>query len=176
MSKHDPDFTIKYRTECSIGQLTPTVCALGGVRAPRQCEAVPIEAVVSAAAKIIPEGRVGKFLIYNPDAVGDDLWRRYPKIMAPAISDGDIKLSCASVMPSVTPVCFASIYSGASPEVHGIRKYEKPALSVETLFDVFAGAGRKVAIVSRNECSIDRFSETATSIIFHSATTAARSS
>ena len=58
-------------------------------------------------------------------------------------------------MPSVTPVCYGSIFSGAAPSVHGIQKYEKPVLQVETLFDVFPKAGKRVAIVCCNNCSID---------------------
>jgi predicted AlkP superfamily pyrophosphatase or phosphodiesterase len=61
----------------------------------------------------------------------------------------------STVMPSVTPVCFATIFSGASPKVHGIQEYRKPVLEIQTFFDVMAAAGRNIAIVSINGCSID---------------------
>ena len=61
-----------------------------------------------------------------------------------------------SVMPSVTPVCFASMYSGVMPDVHGIKRYEKPVLTVDTIFDYFIRAGKKPAIVSTSGDSISK--------------------
>ena len=58
-------------------------------------------------------------------------------------------------MASVTPVCYATIFSGASPEVHGTQRYDKRRIEIPTLFDVFADAGKSVAIVAVNNCSID---------------------
>jgi predicted AlkP superfamily pyrophosphatase or phosphodiesterase len=57
-------------------------------------------------------------------------------------------------MPSVTPVNFGSIYSGAKPPVHGITKYEKKPITIETLFDVAARAGKKVALIASTNCSM----------------------
>jgi len=48
------------------------------------------------------------------------------------------------------------MFPGAGPERHGIRKYEKPVLSIDTVFDAFARAGRRVAIVAVHDSSIDR--------------------
>ena len=67
-----------------------------------------------------------------------------------------LTLPMLSVMPSVTPVCFASMYTGVMPEVHGIRAYEKPVLKCETLFDAALAAGRRVAIVSTEGDSISK--------------------
>jgi predicted AlkP superfamily pyrophosphatase or phosphodiesterase len=58
-------------------------------------------------------------------------------------------------MPSGTPVCFGAIVSGASPEVHGIKEYARPILTIETVFDTFPEAGRKACIISRDQCSMD---------------------
>lgn len=46
-----------------------------------------------------------------------------------------LRLPMRSVVPPVTPVAFASMYSGLQPAQHGIMKYEKPVLGVETVFD-----------------------------------------
>ena len=54
------------------------------------------------------------------------------------------------------PVPFATMFTGASPEVHGIRHYEKPVLKIDTLFDAWARAGKKVALVSKGGQSIPR--------------------
>jgi predicted AlkP superfamily pyrophosphatase or phosphodiesterase len=59
-----------------------------------------------------------------------------------------------AVYPTVTPVCFASMFTGATPECHGITKYEKPILRCDTLFDALIRAGKKPAIVAVEGCSI----------------------
>ena len=48
----------------------------------------------------------------------------------------DLEVRYETVMPSVTPVCFGTMYTGAQPEVHGIRRYEKPVIKIDTIFDV----------------------------------------
>lgn len=149
------DYQKKYGLDHSIGQLTPTLCSLFSLRHPRECQAAPIDAVVDRAREIFSGGRAKKALIYNPDAIGDDMYRRYPELLAPVDALTDLRLRSSAVMASVTPVCFATIYTGAPPEVHGIQTYAKPVLKVETLFDVLAEAGLNVAIVSTNRCSID---------------------
>jgi hypothetical protein len=58
-------------------------------------------------------------------------------------------------LPSVTPVCFASMFTGAAPEEHGITKYEKPVLQCDTVFDALSRAGWRVAIVAVKGSSID---------------------
>jgi hypothetical protein len=64
-------------------------------------------------------------------------------------------VSLHAAFPPKTPVCFASVFTGAPPEIHGIRRYEKPVLACETLFDVLIKAKRKVAIVAVRDSSID---------------------
>ena len=57
-------------------------------------------------------------------------------------------------MPSVTPVCFGTMYTGAQPEVHGIRKYEKPVITIDTIFDSLIRSGKKGVIVAQEKCSL----------------------
>ncbi len=140
----------KYALQYSIGDLTPTLCALAGLHFPEDCEARAIPPVIAKQ----PSSQ--KILIFCPDAIGEVQRRHYPADFRPIEAISDFRFEAASVMPSVTPVCFATIFSGAAPEVHGIHCYEKPVLRIKTLFDVFAGAGKEVAIVSMNNCSIDR--------------------
>ena len=101
-------------------------------------------------------GAVDRAVLYNPDAVAWWLYEKYPEKFAKAGACSDLVLRMTSVMPSVTPVCFASMYTGVQPEVHGIRKYEKPVLTQETLFDAFLRAGKKCAVVSTAGDSISR--------------------
>lgn len=149
-------FITQYQTDSTIASLTPTVCALTGVREPDECGAVELPAVVDQAVRLTgKEGGIEKALIFCPDAVGEVQRARFPELLDRVKKLAGFQYSCAAVMPSVTPVCYGSIFSGASPAVHGIQKYEKPVLTVETLFDVLAEAGKNVAIVSINNCSID---------------------
>ena len=138
-----------------ITSLTPTVCDLCNVRRPAQCGAEPIKAVIEAAEKELNGGKIEKMLIFAPDAVGIQLWEKYPEEQRKVESLAPIRVPVKSVMPSVTPVNFGSMYSGALPEVHGIREYAKPVLTCETIFNVFPEAGKKTAICAVNGCSID---------------------
>jgi len=109
-------------------------------------EANPI--VMKAMKKRLMGEKADRVFMYNPDAVALWLYQKYTHLFEKACVSSDLAIPLLSVMPSVTPVCFASIYSGLMPEKHGIRRYEKPVLSVETVFDALAKAGKKCAIVS----------------------------
>ena len=147
----------QYSVDNSIGDLTPTVCALMGVEEPSGCGGTPIASVVDQAYRVTgKEGKMEKILIFCPDAVGEVHRRKFPEKLARVEKLAGMRFKSSSVMASVTPVCFATIFSGASPEVHGIKTYTKPVLTVETLFDVLAKAGKNVAVISRNGCSIDK--------------------
>ena len=149
-------FITKYHTDSTIASLTPTICALTGAREPADCGAAELSAVVDQAVRLTgKEGGIEKALIFCPDAVGEVQRARFPELLDRVKKLAGFQYSCAAVMPSVTPVCYGSIFSGASPAVHGIRKYEKPVLTVETLFDVLTEAGKNVAIAAINNCSID---------------------
>jgi hypothetical protein len=99
---------------------------------------------------------IDRAVIYNPDAVALWIYMKYTSRFAAAHAVSDIAVPVLSVMPSVTPVCFASMYTGVMPEIHGIRKYEKPVLREETLFDRLLAAGRKCAICSTEGDSISK--------------------
>lgn len=100
--------------------------------------------------------RADKVVIYNPDAVAFWLYEKYRGFFEKAEKNSDLALKTLSVMPSVTPVCFASMYTGLTPDEHGIKKYEKPVLKVDTIFDYLSKAGKKVAIVSTSGDSISK--------------------
>ena len=68
----------------------------------------------------------------------------------------ELALPLETVMPSVTPVCFGSLYTGAQPAVHGIQKYEKPVIRIDTLFDALIRAGKKPCIISHGDASMSR--------------------
>jgi predicted AlkP superfamily phosphohydrolase/phosphomutase len=139
----------------SISSVTPTICSLMGIEAPSASVSQPIRVILDAASMIIQGRRIEKVLIYAPDAIGEGLRRDYAKIFDPVEKIAPIEVAMKSVLPTYTPVCFSSMFTGAPPEAHGIRKYDKPVLSCDTLFDALARAGKKTAIVAVKNSSID---------------------
>ena len=77
---------------------------------------------------------VDKVFMYNPDAIGQWVCNKYPHLTKEVKALTDIEVEFKTVMPSVTPVCFATMYTGAQPSVHGIQAYEKPVIKIETIF------------------------------------------
>lgn len=110
--------------------------------------------VTALAAKKLGGKITDRTVIYNPDAVALWVYQKYTEKFTAAHMCVDFSLPMLSVMPSVTPVCFASMYTGVLPDVHGIKRYEKPVLKTKTIFDDFIAAGKKCAIVSTSNDSI----------------------
>ena len=101
-----------------------------------------------------PSGRADRVFMYNPDAIAMWLWQKYTPMFADVARQTQLALPLRTVMPSVTPVCFGTMYTGALPEVHGIRRYEKPVIRIDTLFDAVLRAGKKCAIIGDTQCSM----------------------
>ena len=141
-----------YNSIC-ITSVTATVCDLFGIATPDSADKKnPV--VTALAEKKLKGKKIDRAVLYNPDAVALWLYQKYTEKFTNAAICSDIALPMLSVMPSVTPVCFASMYTGVMPESHGIKKYEKPVLKTDTLFDYLLNAGKKCAIVSTSGDSI----------------------
>ena len=95
-----------------------------------------------------------RVIMYNPDAIAEWIYRKYPALTKAAQARTEIEIPLCSVMPSVTPVCFGTMYTGAQPAVHGIRRYEKPVIKIDSIFDAALRAGKKCAIVSYGTSSL----------------------
>ncbi|MBQ8407903.1 MAG: alkaline phosphatase family protein [Clostridia bacterium] len=102
------------------------------------------------------EAGADRLFMYNPDAIGEWVYHKYPQLLSEMISHTDMEVNFETVMPSVTPVCFGTMYTGAQPAVHGIRKYEKPVIKIDTLFDAMIRSGKKCAIVADMDCSMGK--------------------
>lgn len=100
------------------------------------------------------EAGADRVFMYNPDAVAEWIYRKYPNFTKEVSERCDIELPMATVMPSVTPVCFGTMYTGAQPSVHGIQKYEKPVIKIDSIFDALIRAGKKAAILAYGNCSM----------------------
>ena len=141
----------------STAMAAPTIARALGVGAPRRSDAEntlrPVDEMVDSYCG---KGKIDKLLLFNPDAVALWLYQKYTDLFLPVIRNTRMMLPMRTVMPSVTPVCFGTIYTGAMPEVHGIRKYEKPVIKIDTLFDRLIEAGRRPVIVANDECSMGK--------------------
>ena len=94
--------------------------------------------------------------MYNPDAIAQWIYQKYALMFAEAKNATDIEIPFCSVMPSVTPVCFGTMYTGAQPIVHGIQSYVKPVINIDTIFDALIRNGKKPAIVSTSGDSLSK--------------------
>lgn len=136
-----------------ISSVLATALELAGIEKPEGIDgANPV--VTALARKKLGGSKTDRTVIYNPDAVALWVYQKYTEKFVPAHMCSDFSMPMLSVMPSVTPVCFASMYTGVMPEIHGIRRYEKPVLKTATVFDAFINAGKKCAIVSTSGDSI----------------------
>lgn len=136
----------------SMTQFTSTIAEAMNAKPPTQAAASSKAANSMIRAKA-PNG-VDRTLIYNPDAVGMWLFQKYTEEFSPVLTRTQLGLPVRTVMPSWTPVCFGSMYTGVPPAIHGIQKYEKKVIKVDSLFDALTRQGKKVAIVAVESSSM----------------------
>ena len=138
----------------SLTNLAGTLCEIIGARRPKEStgEVPAIRELVEKKAG----GKVDRMLLYNPDAVGEWVYEKYYDLFPNVRKYTDISVDFLTAFPPKTPVCFATMYTGAPPAVHGIQRYEKPVLKVDTLFDALPDSGKKVAMVAVANQSIPR--------------------
>lgn len=140
--------------EPAITTITSTLCRLMGVELPRLAREAALEPVIEIAHhKGISQIR--RCLVYAPDAVGRRLVSDRWDLVREVTRFAPLHLPVVSVFPPKTPVCFASMFTGAPPAGHGLTRYEKPVLRCDTLFDAFARTGKRVAIAAVEDSSLD---------------------
>ena len=136
-----------------------TVCAA-------LCYGLGIEPPASAAApngdlcayidRVFAGQKADRVFMYNPDAIAQWVFQKYAHFLTAARNENELQLPLCSVMPSVTPVCFGTMYTGAQPAVHGIQAYVKPVIAIDTIFDALIRGGKKPAIVSTANDSMSK--------------------
>lgn len=129
-----------------ITQVAATICEVLGIPSP--LEAAPALPIVKTVANQTFSNGADRVFIYNPDAIALWLYQKYTPLFHDVMKHTQLALPLLSVMPSVTPVCFGSMYTGVMPEFHGIQSYIKPVISQETVFDVLLKNKKKPCIVS----------------------------
>jgi hypothetical protein len=137
-----------------VTAITPTICRLMDIAPPANACDPPIVEVIDAA-NAAGIARIDRCLVYAPDAIGRDLVESHPAAFDLVQRYAPLAIDLRSMYPPKTPVNFASMFTGAPPEVHGIRKYERPVLTCDTIFDALIRAGRHPAIVAVKNSSID---------------------
>lgn len=134
----------------SLTHFASTICALANVPAPKQADE-PVESLVK-----LLNGPFDRIVIHNPDAVAQWLYCQHFELFERVLRHAPICVPFKTVMPSVTPVCFGTMYTGVLPEVHGITFYTKPVIKTDSVYDAFIRAGKKVAIVAVEDCSMSK--------------------
>lgn len=127
----------------SLTHLAATVAALLELPAPARAWPEPLPEIVADL------GRVPAVAILAPDALGLyplQLWSHE----LPTLSSWHEQRSLVlrAVMPTITPVNFATMITGAEQAVHGIQTF-KDSFECETLFDVVRAHGGQSAGVGR---------------------------
>ena len=139
----------------SLDTLCAALCYAIDIEPPKHA-AAPNEALVRFVDEAFGGQKCDRLFMYNPDAVAQWLFEKYEYLFQEVMDRSQLQLPLRSPMPPVTPVCFGTMYTGAQPEVHGILKYEKPVITIDTLFDALLRAGKKPAIVSTAGDSLSR--------------------
>ena len=140
--------------ETSLDTLCGALCEIIGVEPPHNA-ALANETLLAYAKEKLGEKKADRIFMYNPDAIAQWIYEKYPEFFNMVTSRTELELPLRSPMPSVTPVCFGTMYTGAQPSVHGIQKYEKPVIKIDTIFDALVRAGKKPAIVAGSpKCSL----------------------
>ena len=141
------------KNEHSLDTLCAALAYAMGIEAPEHA-APALEGLCEYVDKALGGRKADRILMYNPDAIAQWIYEKYPQLMKTAKAKAEIEVPFCTVMPSVTPVCFGTMYTGAQPCVHGIQKYEKPVIKIDTLFDALIRAGKKPVIIASRKCSM----------------------
>jgi hypothetical protein len=95
----------------SIASVTPTLCDLFGIPYPAVCAAQAFP--LFSTGKTWP--RVKRALVFAADAIGSGLVKSYEADFKPVFAHAPVCVDAHAVMPSVTPVCFASMFMWLMP-------------------------------------------------------------
>lgn len=119
----------------SMTRLASTIATILDLPVPAQADPEPLEPIV---ADLRPAQKLAHL---GPDALGHyplSLWRSEMPFLSAALEARSVLLR--AVMPSITPVNFATMISGADRPVHGVGAFSDD-IQCETLFDVVRADG-----------------------------------
>jgi predicted AlkP superfamily pyrophosphatase or phosphodiesterase len=122
--------------------VAPTVCKVLGIRPPSSADSTFLPLVGDTMGS-------KKLAVVIIDALGMSTWNN-ARELTPTMNTMETVHNTVihSVMKTITPVNFATMLTGASPETHGITNREMP-LGHETIFHVMREAGMRSATAAR---------------------------
>lgn len=143
------------KNQNSLDTVCAALCYAMGIDAPREA-AAPNPDMVKYIDEAFGGAKADRVFMYNPDAIAQWIYEKYPQHCEEAKAKAELEVPLQSVMPSVTPVCFGTMYTGAQPSVHGIAAYEKPVITIDTIFDALIRAGKKPALIAYGQASLGK--------------------
>lgn len=127
----------------SMRSVAPTVTGIFGAETPADADEPALADVVD---HLRGTERLAHIVV---DAFGTATWKEFERISHVFNRLASVRLAeLQSVLPAITPVNFATIASGASPDKHGITNREQ-TLTVDTVFARLAEAGIETSVVGR---------------------------
>ena len=139
----------------SLDTVCASLCYAMGIASPTQ-SADKNTLLSDYVDQMLGSERADRVFMYNPDAIAEWIYKKYNHLFSNVLAHTELEIPLCSVMPSVTPVCFGTMYTGAQPSVHGIMRYEKPVISIDTIFDALIRAGKKPVIISYGDSSLSK--------------------
>jgi len=125
----------------SMMDIAPTVSVVLGLSVPSAAKGTPITEVVDDLRG------ASRIALLVPDALGWYAWRLWHQEMPFLSAQHSVRsLVLRSVMPSITPVNFATMVTGTDLAGHGIHTYDDH-FQCETLFDLVRAAGQRSAAI-----------------------------
>ncbi len=127
--------------EYSMLDIAPTISDILNIPAPAQSQGAPIPEIVKNL------NGAKRIALIAPDALGLFAWTLW-KAELPYLRSLHERnsLLLRSVLPSITPVNFGAMVTGAELDVHGAQTFEHD-FTCETLFDVLrTGYGRSAGV------------------------------
>lgn len=141
-----------------ITQFASTILKCFGVeKESHMANAMDIASEITADGKILD-----RCLIFSVDAVPEYVVEEFPNYFENIRKHAPYEVAVKTVMPSITPVCYGAMFSGATPDKNGLPEYKEPkivdgvaqpSLSVIPYTEALVNAGKKVAVITcENGC------------------------
>ena len=135
--------------------LSGSLCKCMGIESPINSEGICQDLVDYIFSQTNNE-KIDKVVMFNPDAIGEWIYNLYYSNFEKFRQNAPYEQKFLTVYPPKTPVCFGSMYTGASPSVHGIQSYTKPVIKIDSIFDALIRAGKKPCIVAVKNSSMSK--------------------
>ena len=132
-----------------------TLCAAysyaAGIAAPAQAAAANRTLVEFIDASL--QEKADRIFLYHPDAAAQWICTEEKEFLGEVYDRTSIRIPLCSPFPSITPVCFATMYTGTQPDIHLVRS-RGDKVRTDTFFDSLIRAGLRPAVVASEGSSM----------------------